>query len=102
MKKVVIVTSPFKLDDLKDVLGEVGVRGITITEVKVPSEEARVIGLDFASKIALETVIMDDMEEDVVEAVLSISQDADGMIYIIPVEDAVRIRTGDTGKEALV
>ena len=112
MKKVEAIIKPFKLDDVKDGLSSLGVKGLTVTEVKGFGRQrghrevyrGAEYQVDFVSKIKIE-VIMD--EEMVAEATKSIQEKArtgeigDGKIFILPVEEVIRIRTGETGKEAI-
>ena len=112
MKKIEAIIKPFKLDDVKDGLSALGIKGLTVTEVKGFGRQrghrevyrGAEYQVDFVSKIKIE-VIMD--EEMVAEAVKSIQEKArtgeigDGKIFILPVEEAIRIRTGETGKEAI-
>jgi nitrogen regulatory protein PII len=112
MKKVEAIIKPFKLDDVKDGLSALGIKGLTVTEVKGFGRQrghrevyrGAEYQVDFVSKIKIE-VIMD--EGMVAEAVKSIQEKArtgeigDGKIFILPVEEAIRIRTGETGKEAI-
>ena len=112
MKKIEAIIKPFKLDDVKDGLSSLGVKGLTVTEVKGFGRQrghrevyrGAEYQVDFVSKIKIE-VIMDD--EMVAEAVESIQEKArtgeigDGKVFILPVEEAIRIRTGETGKEAI-
>ena len=112
MKKIEAIIKPFKLDDVKDGLSTLGIKGLTVTEVKGFGRQrghrevyrGAEYQVDFVSKIKIE-VIMD--EEMVAEAVKSIQEKArtgeigDGKIFILPVEEAIRIRTGETGKEAI-
>jgi len=112
VKKVEAVIKPFKLDEVKDALGEVGVRGMTVTEVKgfgrtggkreVYRGSAYVV--DFVPKVKIEVVVPDDLVVSVIEAVEKSAQTGrigDGKIFVLPVEEAVRIRTGERGDEAL-
>ncbi|KPK17965.1 MAG: transcriptional regulator [Nitrospira bacterium SG8_3] len=112
MKKIEAIIKPFKLDDVKDGLSALGIKGLTVTEVKGFGRQrghrevyrGAEYQVDFVSKIKIE-VIMD--EGMVAEAVESIQEKArtgeigDGKIFILPVEEAIRIRTGETGKEAI-
>lgn len=112
MKKIEAIIKPFKLDDVKDGLSALGIKGLTVTEVKGFGRQrghrevyrGAEYQVDFVSKIKIE-VIMD--EEMVAEAVKSIQEKSrtgeigDGKIFILPVEEAIRIRTGETGKEAI-
>jgi nitrogen regulatory protein P-II 1 len=112
MKKIEAIIKPFKLDDVKDALSKVGAKGLTVTEVRGFGRQrghrevyrGAEYQVDFVSKLKIEVVMEDEM---VPEAVKSIMQSArtgqigDGKIFIYPVEDAIRIRTGETGKEAI-
>ncbi|MDH5478291.1 MAG: P-II family nitrogen regulator [Nitrospinota bacterium] len=112
MKKIEAIIKPFKLDEVKDKLNEIGVLGMTVSEVKGFGRQKGHTELyrgaeyvvDFLPKIKLEVVVSDGMVEDVVAA---ISQSAhtgrigDGKIFVLPVEEAVRIRTGERGETAL-
>ena len=112
MKLIKAIIKPFKLDDVREALSEVGVQGITVSEVKgfgrqkghtelYRGAEYRV---DFLPKAKLETVVSDDAVESVVNAIresANTGKIGDGKIFVIPVEQAVRIRTGESGDEAL-
>ena len=112
MKLIKAIIKPFKLDDVREALSEVGVQGITVSEVKgfgrqkghtelYRGAEYRV---DFLPKVKLETVVSDDDVETVVNAIresANTGKIGDGKIFVIPIEQAVRIRTGETGDEAL-
>ena len=112
MKKVEAIIKPFKLDDVKDGLSALGIKGLTVTEVKGFGRQrghrevyrGAEYQIDFVSKIKIEVIMDDDM---VAEATKSIQEKArtgeigDGKIFILPVEEAIRIRTGETGKEAI-
>ena len=112
MKKVEAIIKPFKLDEVKDGLSSLGVKGLTVSEVKGFGRQrghkevyrGAEYQVDFVSKIKLEVVMESNL---VAEAVKIIQEKArtgqigDGKIFIIPVEEVVRIRTGETGKEAI-
>ena len=112
MKKIEAIIKPFKLDEVKDGLSGLGVKGLTVSEVKGFGRQrghkevyrGAEYQVDFVSKIKLEVVIE---TSQVAEAVKIIQEKArtgqigDGKIFIIPVEEVVRIRTGETGKEAI-
>jgi len=112
VKKIEAIIKPFKLDEVKDKLNEIGVLGMTVTEVKGFGRQKGHTELyrgaeyvvDFLPKIKLEVAVSDDMVEEVVTA---ISQSAhtgrigDGKIFVLSVEEAVRIRTGERGDSAL-
>jgi len=112
MKKVEAVIKPFKLDEVKDALGEAGVQGMTVTEVRgfgrtggkreVYRGSAYVV--DFVPKVKVEVVVEDDVVAAVIEAVEKAAKTGrigDGKIFVTPVEEAVRIRTGERGGDAL-
>ena len=112
MKKVEAIIKPFKLDEVKDALGEVGVHGMTVTEVKgfgrtggkreVYRGSAYVV--DFVPKVKVEVVVPDELVAALVEAVEKAAKTGrigDGKIFVSPVEEAVRIRTGERGTDAI-
>lgn len=112
MKKVEAVIKPFKLDDVKDALHDVGVSGMTVTEVKGFGRQKGHTELyrgaeyvvDFLPKVKVEAVVEDDQVERVVEAIEAAARTGrigDGKIFVIPIEQAVRIRTGDRGADAI-
>ena len=112
MKLVSAIIKPFKLDDVREALSEIGVQGITVTEVKGFGRQKGHTELyrgaeyvvDFLPKVKLEAVVDDDMVDQVIEAVsksANTGKIGDGKIFVYPVEQAVRIRTGETGNEAL-
>ena len=112
MKKVEAIVKPFKLDDVKDALGEVGVLGLTVTEVKgfgrqrghTESYRGAEYIVDFLPKMKIEVVVPDDLVPAVLEAVERAARTGrigDGKIFVSPVEEAVRIRTGERGEGAL-
>ena len=112
MKKVEAIIKPFKLDEVKEALGEVGVKGMTVTEVKgfgrtggkreVYRGSAYVV--DFVPKVKIEVVVADDIVTSVLEVVEKAAKTGrigDGKIFVSSVEEAVRIRTGERGDEAV-
>jgi len=112
MKKIEAVIKPFKLDDVKDRLREIGVQGMTVSEVKgfgrtggkreVYRGSAYVV--DFVPKVRVQIVAKDDMVKDIVEALTSVARNghvSDGKIFVSPIEEVIRIRTGERGEEAL-
>jgi nitrogen regulatory protein P-II 1 len=112
MKKVEAIIKPFKLDDVKDALNEVGVHGMTAVEVKGYGRQRGHTELykgaeyvvDFLPKVKLEVVVDDDMVARVVEAIERAARSGkigDGKIFVIPVDEVVRIRTGERGSDAL-
>ncbi|MEM7410064.1 MAG: P-II family nitrogen regulator [Myxococcota bacterium] len=112
MKKVEAIIKPFKLDDAKEALGQVGVLGMSVSEVKGFGRQKGHSELyrgaeyvvDFLPKIKLEVVIPDELVEKVTSALAESAQTGkigDGKIFVTAVEDAIRIRTGETGDAAL-
>ncbi len=112
MKKIEAMIKPFKLDEVKEALAEVGVRGMTVTEVKgfgrtggkreVYRGSAYVV--DFVPKIKIEVVVPDALVDDVLKTIersAKTGRIGDGKIFVVPVEQAVRIRTGEHGDDAL-
>jgi nitrogen regulatory protein P-II 1 len=112
MKKIEAIIKPFKLDEVKDALSEVGVQGMTVTEVKgfgrtggkkeVYRGSAYVV--DFVPKVKIEIVVPDELVHDVLDAIEKSAKTGrigDGKIFVSPIEEAVRIRTGERGKEAI-
>ena len=112
MKKIEAIIKPFKLDDVKDALHEVGVSGITVTEVKGFGRQKGHTELyrgaeyviDFLPKVKVEVVVEDSLADNVVEAIANAARTGrigDGKIFVFDIEQAVRIRTGDTGADAI-
>ena len=112
MKKVEAIIKPFKLDDAKEALGRAGVLGMTVSEVKGFGRQKGHSELyrgaeyvvDFLPKLQLEVVVPDDLVEKVAMAITEASRTGsigDGKVFIQPVEEAVRIRTGERGDVAL-
>ena len=113
MKKVEAIIKPFKLDVVKEALSQAGVHGMTVTEVqgfgrqKGHSELYRGAEyvVDFLPKVRLEVVVPDDLVEKVTMALVEASRTGsigDGKIFVAPVDDAIRIRTGERGDSALI
>ncbi|MBI5441899.1 MAG: P-II family nitrogen regulator [Deltaproteobacteria bacterium] len=112
MKKIEAIIKPFKLDDVREMLSEVGVQGITVTEVRGFGRQkghtevyrgAEYI-VDFLPKVKVEVVTSDDMAWKVVDAIERAARSGkigDGKIFVLPVEEAIRIRTGERGEVAL-
>src|SRR6056297_2116418 len=112
MKMVSAIIKPFKLDDVREALAEVGVQGITVTEVKGFGRQKGHTELyrgaeyvvDFLPKVKLEIVCSDDLVEKAVDAIRKAAQTGrigDGKIFVSAVEEAIRIRTGETGSDAI-
>jgi nitrogen regulatory protein P-II 1 len=112
MKKIEAIIRPFKLEEVKEALVEEGIRGLTISEVRgygrqkghTETYRGSEYRIEFVPKIKIEVVIEDSKAEKVVDAILKTAktgQVGDGKIFIYNVEDVVRIRTGESGKDAL-
>ncbi|MCK0752281.1 MULTISPECIES: P-II family nitrogen regulator [Chromohalobacter] len=112
MKLVTAIIKPFKLDDVRESLSEIGVQGITVTEVKGFGRQKGHTELyrgaeyvvDFLPKVKLEVAVDDDMIEKVIEAITQVANTGkigDGKIFVSPLEQVIRIRTGETGKDAV-
>ena len=112
MKKIEAVVKPFKLDEVREALSELGVTGLTVTEVKGFGRQKGHTELyrgaeyvvDFLPKVKLEVVVADALAERVVEAISAAAQTGrigDGKIFVIPIESAVRIRTGERDEDAV-
>ncbi|HAC79793.1 MAG: P-II family nitrogen regulator [Candidatus Binatia bacterium] len=112
MKKVEAIIKPFKLDEVKESLGAIGTQGLTVTEVKGFGRQKGHTELyrgaeyvvDFLPKVKLEIIVADDRLADVVDAIEKAAKTGrigDGKIFVLPVDDVVRIRTGEHGEEAL-
>jgi nitrogen regulatory protein P-II 1 len=112
VKKIEAIIKPFKLDEVKDALSEVGVQGMTVTEVKgfgrtggkkeVYRGSAYVV--DFVPKVKIEIVVPDELVHEAIEAIekgAKTGRIGDGKIFVNPIEEVVRIRTGERGKEAI-
>ena len=112
MKQITAIIKPFKLDDVRDALHEIGIHGMTVTEVKGYGRQkghtemyrgAEYV-VDFLPKLKLEIAISADLVESAVETIINAAQTGkigDGKIFVMNIEETVRIRTGETGTEAL-
>ncbi|MFZ5798325.1 MAG: P-II family nitrogen regulator [Desulfobulbus sp.] len=112
MKKIETIIKPFKLDDLKDALHELGIQGMTVSEVKGFGRQkghteiyrgAEYV-VDFIPKIKVETVVADELADKVVEKIMATVRTGkigDGKIFVLPVEKVCRIRTGETDNDAI-
>ena len=101
MKKIEAIIKPFKMDDVREALAEVGISGMTVSEVKGFGAEYQV---DFLLKIKIELVLDDERVEQAIEAIESSAKTGkigDGKIFVYNVESAVRIRTGEQNEEAI-
>ena len=112
MKKLEVIIKPFKLEEVKEALGEVGIEGMTATEVKGFGRQkghteiyrGSEYTVDFLPKIKLELVIPDDRVESAVSAIVHSARTGkigDGKVFVLPVEEAVRIRTDERGEAAI-
>ena len=112
MKKIEAIITPFKLDDVKDALHDAGVSGLTVTEVKGFGRQKGHTELyrgaeyvvDFLPKVKVEVVVEDELVERALEAIEAAARTGrigDGKIFVLPVEQAVRIRTGEKGHDAI-
>ena len=112
MKKIEAIIKPFKLDEVKEALQEAGIQGLSVTEVKGFGRQKGHTELyrgaeyvvDFLPKVKIEVVLTDDMVDTAVEAIIAAARTdkiGDGKIFVTAVEQAVRIRTGETGDDAV-
>ena len=112
MKKIEAIIKPFKLDDVKEALQEIGLQGITVIEARGFGRQKGHTELyrgaeyvvDFLPKVKIEVIVTDEMVEKAVEAIVAAAQTGrigDGKIFVLPVEDVIRIRTGERGPNAI-
>ena len=112
MKKVEAIIKPFKLEDVKEALSELGIEGMTVTEVKGFGRQrghteiyrGSEYTIDFIPKVKIEIVTDDNRVEEIIEAIVkaaNTSKIGDGKIFVSPIEQAIRIRTGDRGQDAI-
>jgi nitrogen regulatory protein P-II 1 len=112
MKKVEAIIKPFKLEEVKEALNALGIQGMTVSEVKGFGRQKGHTELyrgaeyivDFLPKVKIEVVVQDEILDKVVDAVTKAAKTGrigDGKIFVIPVEDTIRIRTGEAGEEAI-
>jgi len=112
MKLVTAIIKPFKLDDVREALSEIGIQGMTVTEIKGFGRQKGHTELyrgaeyvvDFLPKIKLEVAVADDMTDKVIEAISKAANSGkigDGKIFVYDLEQVIRIRTGESGTEAL-
>lgn len=112
MKKVEAIIKPFKLDEVKEALSEIGVHGMTVTEIKgfgrtggkkeVYRGSAYVV--DFVPKVRIEIIAADDAVRQIVTSIMESARTGrigDGKIFVTPVDEVIRIRTGETGEDAI-
>ncbi len=112
MKQITAMIKPFKLDDVREALSDIGIQGMTVTEVKgfgrqkghTESYRGAEYAIDFLPKIKLEIVVSDESVDEVVQTILRTANSGkvgDGKIFISPIEKVIRIRTGETDDEAV-
>jgi len=112
MKKIEAIIRPFKIDDVREALSEIGVRGLTLTEVKGYGRQkghtevyrGSEYQIDFLPKLKLEIVVADHFVENVIDTIVKTArtgQVGDGKIFVYDINDAVRIRTEESGEDAL-
>ena len=112
MKLIKAIIKPFKVEEVKDALSEVGIKGLTVTEAKGFGRQkghteiyrGSEYTVDFLPKTVLDIVVEDDLVDSATKAILSSAKTGkigDGKIFILPVEETIRIRTGESGTEAL-
>ncbi len=112
MKKIEAIIKPFKLDEVKEALSDIGIQGMTVSEVKGFGRQKGHTELyrgaeyvvDFLPKIKIEVVVRDDLVARVVETIQGAAKTGrigDGKIFVLPVEEAIRIRTGERGEDAM-
>jgi nitrogen regulatory protein P-II 1 len=112
MKKIQAIIKPFKLDEVKEGLGSIGVQGITVTEVKGFGRQKGHTELyrgaeyvvDFLPKVNLEIIVKDEQVSDVVETIQRTAKTGrigDGKIFVLPIDEVIRIRTGERGGDAI-
>ena len=112
MKKIEAIIKPFKLEEVKESLGEAGIQGLTVSEVKGFGRQKGHTELyrgaeyvvDFLPKVKIEIVLDDDQVDAAIEAIVSAAKTekiGDGKIFVSPIEQTIRIRTGETGSDAL-
>lgn len=112
MKKIEAVIKPFKLEEVREALSEIGINGLTVTEVKGFGRQkghtelyrGAEYTIDFLPKVKLELVVADDLLDSAIEAITQSAHTGkigDGKIFVMDVEQALRIRTGETGEEAV-
>ena len=112
MKKIGAIIKPFKLDDVREALTELGITGMTVSEVKGFGRQrghtevyrGAEYAVDFLPKVKIEMVLPDEQIERTVEAIIEAARSGkigDGKIFVLPVEEVIRIRTGETGETAI-
>jgi nitrogen regulatory protein P-II 1 len=112
MKKIEAIIKPFKLDEVKEALNSLGIKGMTVTEVKGYGRQkghteiyrgAEYV-VDFIPKVKMEVVVQEEQVDQVIDTILKVARTGkigDGKIFVLPVERVIRVRTGETGPEAV-
>jgi nitrogen regulatory protein P-II 1 len=112
MKKVEAIIKPFKLDDVKDALTELGIVGMTVTEVRGFGRQkghtelyrGSEYTIDFLPKVKIEVIVPDHLADKVVSTIVAAARTGsigDGKVFVLPIEESIRIRTGETGEAAV-
>lgn len=112
MKKIEAIIRPFRVDDVREALAEIGVKGMTLTEVKGYGRQkghtelyrGSEYQIDFLPKIKIEVIVTDAIADNVIDTIMNAArtgQVGDGKIFVYPVEDVIRVRTGESGEDAL-
>ena len=112
MKKIEAIIKPFKLDEVKEALNSLGIKGMTVTEVKGFGRQKGHTELyrgaeyvvDFIPKVKMDVVVDDEQVDQVIDTILKVARTGkigDGKIFVLPVERVIRVRTGETGPEAV-
>lgn len=112
MKKIEAIIKPFKLDDVREALTDVGIQGMTVTEVKGFGRQkghtelyrGAEYAIDFLPKVKLEIIVADDQVDECIDAIIDTAQTGkigDGKIFVSDLEQVIRIRTGETGANAI-
>lgn len=112
MKKIEAIIKPFKLDDVKEALSELGIQGMTVTNVEGYGRQkghkevyrGAEYKVDFIPKIKVEIIVQSDLSAKVVDTIMQVAKTGkigDGKIFILPVEQVIRVRTGETGESAV-
>ena len=112
MKKIEAIIKPFKLDEVKEALNSLGIKGMTVTEVKGYGRQkghteiyrgAEYV-VDFIPKVKMDVIVQDEQVDQVIDTILQVARTGkvgDGKIFVLPVERVIRVRTGETGPEAV-
>ena len=112
MKKIEAIIKPFKLDEVKEALNSLGIKGMTVTEVKGYGRQkghteiyrgAEYV-VDFIPKVKMDVIVQDEQVDQVIDTILKVARTGkigDGKIFVLPVERVIRVRTGETGPEAI-